>query len=119
MSCSDVGESMIQYVEKIKLLTQLRSSLIFCLHLTKRTIITQAIDFYLNLGLESTHVQRFVWYTPMRCINSFVPSALNAWGLGDETALSDFVTETMKLSTNSFYGYHFLWIGADTQSPNI
>ena len=65
--------------------------------------------FYLQLGLVVTKVHRFVVeYTPRKCFNSFVQSAVDARRKSDENLISIVVAETMKLLANSYYGYQIL-----------
>ena len=64
--------------------------------------------FYLQLGLVCTKIHRFVEYTPKKCFNSFVQSAVDAGMPGDENPNSSVVAETMKLLANSSYGYQIM-----------
>ena len=75
--------------------------------LTNRTIITSFFDFYLNIGLECTHIHRFVEYTALRCFNIIVRSAVNASRQSGENLFSSVVDE-MKLLVNSSYRYLFM-----------
>ena len=77
-------------------------------HLKNGTIITSLVLYYLHLGLECTKIHQFVQYTPKKCFNSFVQSAVNARRQGDENLNSSVVAETMKLSANSSYGYQIM-----------
>ena len=72
------------------------------------TLITPLQLFYLQLGLVCTKVHRFVEYTPKKCFNSFVQSAVDARRQGDENPNSSVVAETMKLLANSSYGYQIM-----------
>ena len=69
------------------------------------SLTTPLLLFYLQLGLVCTKKHRFVEYTPRKCFNSFVQSALDARRQGDENPNSSVVAETMKLLANSSYGY--------------
>ena len=51
---------------------------------------------------------RFVEYTPLKCFNKFVQSAVNARREGDENPNSSVVAEIMKLLTNSSHGYQIM-----------
>ena len=51
---------------------------------------------------------RFVEYTPKKCFNSFVLSAVDAKRQGDENPNSSVVAETKKLLANSSYGYQIM-----------
>ena len=50
----------------------------------------------------------FVEYTPVKCFNKFVQSAVDARREGDENPNSSVVTETMKLLANNSYGYQII-----------
>ena len=53
-------------------------------------------------------MQKIVDYTPVKCFNNFVQSAVNARREGDENPNSSVVAETMKLLANSSYGYQIM-----------
>ena len=72
------------------------------------TLITPLFNFYLDLGLQSTKIHRFVQYTPRQVFNNFVQSVVDARQAGDENPLSGVVAETMKLLGNSSYGYQIM-----------
>ena len=89
-------------------MTQPRRLLIYSFHLINGTIITLILNFYLDLGLECDRIYRFVQYSPTKCFNSFVQSAVDARRKGDENPHSSVVAETMKLLANSSYGYQIM-----------
>ena len=103
VSRSDIGDLMKNYAEVEKLLSQPRKMLIFCFTLQNGTLITPLLLFYLQLGLFVTKIDRFVEYTPKKCFNSFVQSAVDARRQSDENQNSGVVAETMLLA-NSSYG---------------
>ena len=72
------------------------------------TLITPLLLFYLDLGLVCKKIYRFVEYTPVKCFNKFVQSAVDARREGDENPNSSVVAETMKLLANSSYGYQIM-----------
>ena len=72
------------------------------------TIITPLLLYYLHLCLECTKIHQFVQYTPKKCLNNFVQSAVNARREGDENPNSSVVAETLKLLANSSYGYQIM-----------
>ena len=78
------------------------------------TLITPLLLFYLQLGLVCTKIHRFVEYTPKKCFNSFVQSAVDARRQGDANPNSSVVAETMKLLANSSYGYQIMDRGRHT-----
>ena len=56
------------------------------------------------MRLVCTKIHRFVEYTPKKCFNSFVQSAVDARRQGDENPNSSVVAETKKLLANSSHG---------------
>ena len=82
--------------------------LISSFRLQNGTLITPLLLFYLQLVLVCTKKHRFVEYTPKKCFNSFVQSAVDARSQGDENLNSSVVAETMKLLANSSYGYQIM-----------
>ena len=108
VSKSDIGDLMKNYAEEEKLLSQPREMLISIFTLQNGTLITPLLLFYSQLGLVCTKIHRFVEYTPKKCFNSFVQSAVDARMQGDENPNSSVVAETMKLLANSSYGYQIM-----------
>ena len=72
------------------------------------TLITPILLFYLQLGLVCTKIHRFVEFSPKKCFNSFVQSAVDARRQGDENPKSSVVAETMKLLANNSYSYQIM-----------
>ena len=99
---------MKNYAEEERLLSQPRKMLISSFSLQNAKLITPLLLFYLQLGLVCTKIHRFVEYTPKKCFNSFVQSAVDARRQGDENPNSSVVAETMKLLANSSYGYQIM-----------
>ena len=60
------------------------------------------------MGLVCTKIHLFVEYTPKKCFNSFVQSAVDARRQGDENPNSSVVAQTMKLLANSSFGYQIM-----------
>ena len=89
-------------------MTQRRRMLTTSFHFINGTIITSLFNFYLDLRLEYDRICRLPRYTPMKCFNSFVQSAVDARRKGDENPHSSVVAETMKLLANSSYGYQIM-----------
>ena len=108
VSRNDIVDLMKEYAEEEGIMSQPRRMLISSLHLKNGTIITPLLLYYLHLGLECTKIYQFVQYTPKKCFNSFVQSAINARRQGDENPNSSVVAETMKLLANSSYGYQIM-----------
>ena len=99
---------MKQYAEKENIMVQPRRMLISSFILTNGTILTALLLFYLQLGLVCKKIHRFVQYTPRKCFDNFVQSAVDARRQGDENPNSSVVAETMKLRDNSSYGYQIM-----------
>ena len=108
VSREDIGPLMREYAEKENIMPQPRKMLISSFILTNGTIITPLLLFYLKLALVCKKIQRFVQYTPRKCFNHFVQSAVDARRQGDENPNSSVVAETMKLLANSSYGYQIM-----------
>ena len=108
VSSDDIGNLMKQYAEKENIMVQPRRMLISSFILTNDTIITPLLLFYLQLGLVYKKIHRFVQYTPRKCFDNFVQSAVDARRQGVENPNSTVVAETMKLPANSSYGYQIM-----------
>ena len=108
VSRNDIGDLMKECAEKEGIMSQPRRLLILSFHLKNGTIITPLLLYYLHLGLERTRIYQSVQYTPKKCFSSFVQSAVNARRQGDENPNSSVVAETMKLLSNSSYGYQIM-----------
>ena len=78
VSREDIGSLMREYAEKEKIMPQPRRMLISSFFLTNGTIFTPLLLFYLKLGLVCKKIHRFVQYTPRKCFNNFVQSAVDA-----------------------------------------
>ena len=96
---------MKNYAEEERLLFQPRKMLISSFTLQNGTLITPLLLFYPKLAFVCTKIHRFVEYTPKKCFNSFVQSAVGGRRKVDENPKSSVVAETMKLLGNSSYGY--------------
>ena len=99
---------MKNYAEEKRLFSQPQKMLISGFTLQSRTFSTPLLLFYLQLGFVWTKIHHFVEYTPRKCFNSFVQSAVDARRQGDEIPNSSVVAKTMKLLANSSYGYQIM-----------
>ena len=99
---------MKNYAEEEKLLSQPRKMLKSSFTLQNGTPITPLLLFYLQLGLVCTKIHRFVEYTPKKCFNSFVQSAVDRRKQCDENPNSSVVAEAMKLLANRSYDYQII-----------
>ena len=98
VSRDDIGNLMKEYAEKEGIMPQPRRMLISSFILTNGTIITPLLLFYLKLGLVCKNIHRFVQYTPRKCFDNFVQSAVDARRHGDENPNSSVVAETETIS---------------------
>ena len=114
VSRDDIGNLMKQYAENENIMVQPRRMLISSFTLINGTNITPLLLFYLKLGLVFKKIHRFVQYTPKKCFDNLVQSAVDARRQGDENPNSSAVAETMKLLANSSMAIK-LWIAVDTQ----
>ena len=99
---------MKTYAEERGIMCQPQKMLISSFTLQNGTLITPLLLFYLQLGLVVIKRHRFVEYTPNKCFNSFVKSAVDARRKSDGNANSSVVAEPMKLPANSSYGYQIM-----------
>ena len=73
-----IGSLMQDHADKEGPLCQPRKMLISSYFLENGTLITLLLLFYLELGLVCKKIYRFVEYTPVKCFNKFVQSAVDA-----------------------------------------
>ena len=62
----------------------------------------------MQLGLVIKKIHRFVQYTPRKCFDNFVHSAVDTRRQRDGNPNSSVVAETMRLQANSSYGYQIM-----------
>ena len=108
VSREEKGTLMRKYAEKENIMPQPRRKPILGFILLNGTIITPLLLFYLKLGLVCEKNHRFVQYTPIKCFNNFVQSAVDVRRQGDENPNSSVDAETMKLLANSSHGYQIM-----------
>ena len=108
ISWSYIRDLMRNYAEEERLLSQPRKWLISSFTLQNGTLRTHLFLFYLHLGLVVTKINRFVEYTPKKCLKNFVQAAVDAIRKSDENTNSSVVAETMTLLANSSYGYEIM-----------
>ena len=104
----DIVPLMKEYAEKEGLLNQPRRMLISSYLLENEAIITPLLLVFVDLRLVSKNNYCFLQCTPMKCFNKFVPSAVNDRKEGGENPISSVVAETMKIPSNSFYGFQIM-----------
>ena len=94
--------------KKENFMAQPRRMLISSFILTNGTIRTPLLLFYLKRGIVCKKIHRFVQYTPRKCVNVLVQSAVDARREGDENPNSNVAADTMILLANSSYGYQIM-----------
>ena len=104
---------MKTYAEEGGLLSQPRKMLMSSFTLQNGTLNIPLCLFCLQLGLVVTKIHRVVEYTPMKCFNRFVQSAMDARRKSSENPISSVVAETMKLLETVPVAIR-LWTEADT-----
>ena len=119
VSREDFGNLMTEYAENERNMAQPRKLLISSFNLTKATIISPLLCFYLKLGLVCKKIYRFVEYTPRNCFNNFVQSAVDARRQGDGNPNSSVVAETMNLLAHSSYDYQIIDRSRHTVTKNL
>ena len=74
----DIGKLTEQFAEEEGLKSQPRKMVVSSIKIQNRTLIAPLLLFYLELGFVSATVYRFVEYTPKKCFNNIVESAVGA-----------------------------------------
>ena len=114
VSRDDIGSLMKQYAEKENITVQPRRILISNFTLINGTNIIPLLLFYLKLGLVCKKIHQFIQYTPKKCFDNFVQSAVDARRQGDKNTNASVVAKTMKLLANISMAIKS-WIAVDTQ----
>ena len=105
---ADVIDSMKTCAEEEGKMSQPWKMSILSFSLQNGTLITPLSLFYLQLGLVCTKKHGIAGYTPGKCFNRFVLSAVYARRQRDKNPVSSVVAETKKLLANSSYGYQMM-----------
>ena len=92
-----IGEAVVR---RKRLMSQPQKMVVSCFEFQNGKLITPLLLFYLHLGLVCTKNYCFVEYTPKKCFNKFVQSAVDARRQRDDNPNSSVVAETMKLLAN-------------------
>ena len=104
ISRDDIGEYMKSYAEENKIMSQPRCSLIGSYFGEKILLETPLLKWYLEHGLEVTHVYQVIEYTPNACFHPFGEAVSDARRAGDIDPNKSIIADTMKLVGNSSYG---------------
>ena len=108
VSIDHIGDLMKTYAEEEGIMSQPRKILISSFTLENGTLFTPLLLLYLQMRFVCTKIHCFVEYTPKKCCNSFVQSAVDARRQGEENPNSSVVAETMNLLANSSYVYQIM-----------
>lgn len=93
----DIGDHMKQFAEENDVIPQPRRSLIGSLKGEKILLATPLLKWYLEHGLEVTHIYQVVEYTPKPCFKAFGEAVSNARRAGDVDPSKSIIADTMKL----------------------
>ena len=96
------------YSEEERTRSQPRKMLISSFTLRNSTLLTPLLLFYVHLRCYVIKIHSIVEYTPMKCLKSFVQSAVDARRQVDKNSKSSVVAETMRLLHDSSNGYQIM-----------
>ena len=100
ISRDDIGEYMKAFAEKQKIMSRPRRSLIGSYFGGKILLATPLTKWYLEHGLEATHIYQVIECTPMPCFKPFGEAVSDARRAGDvdpNKAIIVIIADTMKL----------------------
>ena len=103
ISRNDIGEYMKSYAEENKIMSHPQRSLIGSYFDEKILLATALLKWYLEHGLEVTHVYQVIEYTPNACFHPFGEAVSDARRAGDIDPNKSIIADTMKLVGNSSY----------------
>ena len=97
ISREDIGPYMQAFAEEQKIMSRPRRSLIGSYFGEKILLATPLIKWYLDHGLEVTHIYQVVEYTPEPCFKPFGEAVSDARRAGDVDPNKAIIADTMKL----------------------
>ena len=101
----DIGQHMREFAEQHGLLKQPRRTLVGSFWAKQILLTTPLLKWYLDHGLEVTHIYQTVEYTPSKCFESFVEFTANARRAADkDPEKNKILGDSAKLLANSAYG---------------
>nr|XP_039250892.1 uncharacterized protein LOC120328465 [Styela clava]XP_039250893.1 uncharacterized protein LOC120328465 [Styela clava]XP_039250895.1 uncharacterized protein LOC120328465 [Styela clava]XP_039250896.1 uncharacterized protein LOC120328465 [Styela clava]XP_039250897.1 uncharacterized protein LOC120328465 [Styela clava]XP_039250898.1 uncharacterized protein LOC120328465 [Styela clava]XP_039250899.1 uncharacterized protein LOC120328465 [Styela clava]XP_039250900.1 uncharacterized protein LOC1203 len=104
VSQADIGEHMRQYAVDNKIMSQPRRSLIGSYIGNKILLATDLVRWYINHGIQITHIYQFIEYEPKECFAPFRDEVSAARREGDTSPEKAILADTYKLLGNSSYG---------------
>ena len=97
ISREDIGQHMQTFAEEEKIMSQPRRSLVGSYFGEKILLASPLIKWYLEHGLEVTHIYQVVEYTPVPCFSPFGEAVSDARRAGDVDPNKAIIADTMKL----------------------
>ena len=98
----DIGPYMQAFAEEQKIVSRPRRSLIGSYFDEKILLATPLLKWYLEHGLEVTHIYQVVEYTPIPCFRPFGEAVSDARRAGDVDPNKAIIADTMKLVSCDF-----------------
>jgi G:T-mismatch repair DNA endonuclease (very short patch repair protein) len=99
-----VSAHMREYCKQTDSLKTPQRMLIGSLSGTKILLLNPLAKWYVNHGLEITHIHQIVQFIPLKCFECFGDSVTEARRAGDVSPDKALLAETSKLVGNSVYG---------------
>ena len=100
----DLGKFMRRYTEEHNIMATPRRMLVGNYRGDKILLATLVLRWYMDHGLEVTHVYQVVEYDPVPCFRRFGEAVFTARREGDVHSHKAIIADTMKLLGNSGYG---------------
>ena len=100
----DLGPFMRRYAEEHNIMATPRRMLVGCYRGDKILLATPLLRWYLDHGLEVTHVYQVIKYDPIPCFRRFGDAVSTARREGDVHSHKAIIADAMKLLGNSGYG---------------
>ena len=97
ISRNDIGEYMKAFAEEQNIMPQARRSLIGSYFGEKVLLATPLIKWYLEHGLDVTHIYQVIEYTPVPCFQPFGEAVSDARRARDVDPNKAIIADTMKL----------------------
>lgn len=104
VSRDNLSDLMREYAEQNKLLSQPRRTLVGSFFGKNILLTTPLLRWYLNHGLEVTHIEQIVEYTPQVCFRQFGEMVSNARRESAANPNQAILGDSYKLLGNSAYG---------------
>ena len=97
ISRDDIGQHMQTFAEEENIMSQPRRSLVGSYFSEKILLASPLITWYLEHGLEVTHIYQVVEYTPVPCFQPFGEAVSDARRAGNVDPNKAIIADTMKL----------------------